>query len=354
MITFAISKLGFGHLTRQFALCEAIRSLDDSINFQFIISDNQYSFFKNYFAENIILTDTSFFSPCITLSKADTVDIDSSIYSFQMAIDFDTQIRNDSEWGRVLENTDLLINDIEFFHNSIARKMNIPTVNISNFTWSDLLKPYANSRLTRDIMNYERMVDFNIKLPLATACESYDDDFEELGLLARKVDTNKLNKLKRSINTTTARILITSININSSYQINELISILTLDYLVMVPEKLFLNLNLAKENDNLHIIPSEYLEFQNYIQIADLVIGKAGYGVVSECLSSGTPLLYWIVKDIVESTPLSNGIIQSQMGEKLKLSMFEVIDQILLLIRGKYHSTEIKNKVIAKRILEFL
>ncbi|OLS26861.1 MAG: hypothetical protein HeimC2_13940 [Candidatus Heimdallarchaeota archaeon LC_2] len=252
MITFAISKLGFGHLTRQFALCEAIRSLDDSINFQFIISDNQYSFFKNYFAENIILTDTSFFSPCITLSKADTVDIDSSIYSFQMAIDFDTQIRNDSEWGRVLENTDLLINDIEFFHNSIARKMNIPTVNISNFTWSDLLKPYANSRLTRDIMNYERMVDFNIKLPLATACESYDDDFEELGLLARKVDTNKLNKLKRSINTTTARILITSININSSYQINELISILTLDYLVMVPEKLFLNLNLAKENDNLH------------------------------------------------------------------------------------------------------
>ena len=76
MITFAISKLGFGHLTRQIALCDAIRGINESIQFQFIISENQYSFFKSYFIENSILTDTTFFSPCFSLSQVDTVDIE--------------------------------------------------------------------------------------------------------------------------------------------------------------------------------------------------------------------------------------------------------------------------------------
>ncbi len=40
-----------------------------------------------------------------------------------------------TEWGRILFNVDILVNDIESVHNGIAKRMGIFIVNISNFTW---------------------------------------------------------------------------------------------------------------------------------------------------------------------------------------------------------------------------
>ncbi len=353
VITFAISKLGMGHLTRQIALSQEIHNLDKSIEFQFIITEEQNSLFKNYFSETEIHTDTSFFSPSFALSEPNKIDIESSIYSFQMAFDFHTQIRNDAEWGRILEKSDIIINDIEFFHNPIAKMMKVPTINISNFTWSDLLKPFANSKLTGEVMKYESMSDLNIKLPFSTKCESFGEKYEELGLLVRPINPIEIKKLESNFEHSTIKILITSISHNSTYRLEDLITKLCKDYIVMISDRI-LDESINLINENLHVITENYIDFQNYVKIADIVLGKAGYGLTSECVSSGTPFLFWTVEEMVESEALETGILQSNMGEKMKLTLTEVIDQIHSFIGSNYSTMPLKNKLIAKRIFEFL
>lgn len=353
LITFAISKLGMGHLTRQIALSQAIHKFDKSIKFQFLITEEQYSFFNIFFNKNQILTHTSFFSPSFTLSQPDQIDIESSVYSFQMAFDFHTQIRNDTEWGRILEQTDVLINDIEFFHNPIAKIMKVPTINISNFTWSDLLKPFASSKLTKEVMKYENMSDLNIKLPFSTKCESFGENYEEIGLLARPIDPIEIATLNNNLEHKPIKILITSVPKNSSYKLENLISKLCKEYIVMIPNKIA-SKSINSIHENLHVILEGYFELQNYVKIADIVLGKAGYGLTSECLSLGTPFLFWIVEDLVESNSLETGIVQSNMGEKLKLELKEVIEQIYSFIGKNYSMMPLKNDLIAKRVLEFL
>nr|WP_240343970.1 glycosyltransferase [Paenibacillus sp. SYP-B3998] len=46
----------------------------------------------------------------------------------------------------------------------------------------------------------------------------------------------------------------------------------------------------AFEHPNVTVIPNDYAESQHYIAACDLVITKAGWGTVSEAISSGKPV----------------------------------------------------------------
>ncbi|MFV2015697.1 MAG: hypothetical protein ACC656_09735, partial [Candidatus Heimdallarchaeota archaeon] len=280
-ITFAISKFGFGHLTRQFALCEEINKIQKGITFQFVISDHQEKVFNHQFTKLNAKTFTNFISPTFVLSNPDEVDRESTIYSYQMAIDFDTQIRDDTSWGQVLEDTDILVNDIEFFHNPIAKKMEIPIINISNFTWSDLLEPVAKPLLTGKIRQFEQMSDLNIKLPFASACESFDNNFEDYGLLTRSINYEKSNLIKKQFKRDVPIIFISSIS--TGFGPNEpLFEQLVENYNLILTSNVN-NQDIQVSNDNLLALPIDIYDMQNYIDAADLVIGKTGYGIVSEC-----------------------------------------------------------------------
>lgn len=349
-ITIAISKLGFGHLTRQFALCEEIIHHNKNTKFRFVVSEYQERVFKQYFELLRAVTFSNFISPGFSLSKPNEVDVESTIYSYQMAIDFDTQIRDDMKWGEVLSDTDVLINDIEFFHNPIAKKMGIPIVNISNFTWSDLLEPIATTKLTNKIMEFEAMSDYNIKLPFSTECHSFNDQYEEYGLLTRMVNVEKSDSVKNQFDNDSPIVFVTTLP-PAIKPGDKILSHLSKDYNLILTSKIINDINLQSDNKVL-TIPLDTFDIQNYINAADIVIGKTGYGLVSECASTSTPLLYWTRKDYLEDTALSQGIENLNLGKKIdqnfSKNIYRTIEETISI---KTKSIGIANKKIAERIL---
>lgn len=349
-ITLAISKLGFGHLTRQFALCEEIMNQQKDVNFQFVVSEQQEKVFKQHFDLLKAVTFSNFISPGFSISQPDKVDLESTIYSFQMAIDFDTQIRNDTGWGQVLENTDILINDIEFFHNPIAKKMGIPIINISNFTWSDLLEPFATTLLTNKIKQFESMSDYNIKLPFATVCKSFNGHYEEYGLLTRRVNVEKSELIKNQFENDSPIIFVTSLppTMKSS---SDFLSHLSRSHNVILTSNVINDFNQISSKKILKLSLDTY-DIQNYIDAADIVIGKTGYGLVSECASTGTPLIYWTRQGYLEDSTLSLAIENMNLGRKFDHTSEDNIDQIVdETISTKRKIMKIANRKIAERIL---
>ncbi|MCE7736021.1 MAG: hypothetical protein GPJ54_14155 [Candidatus Heimdallarchaeota archaeon] len=349
-ITIAISKLGFGHLTRQFALCEEILNQNEKVKFQFIVSDHQENVFRHHFNLLKATTFSNFITPGFSLSKPDEVDLESTIYSYQMAIDFDTQIRDDTTWGQVLTNTDVLINDIEFFHNPIAKKMGIPIVNISNFTWSDLLEPIAPTILTNKIKEFESMSDYNIKLPFATECYSFGDQYEEYGLLARRSSKEKSDLIKSQFENSSPIIFVTSLPPDMKSKDN-ILSHLGKNYNLIITSNVVNNLDTPADNKIL-ILPIGTYDIQNYIDAVDVVIGKTGYGLVSECVSTSTPLMYWTRKDYLEDSALSQGIQDMNLGRKIDQGFIDNIDPTIEeMISNKGKTMLLANKKISERIL---
>ncbi|MFX0132723.1 MAG: glycosyltransferase [Candidatus Hodarchaeota archaeon] len=55
-------------------------------------------------------------------------------------------------------------------------------------------------------------------------------------------------------------------------------------------------------------IPEDDQESQDYLAASDLVIGKVGYGMVSECVAYEKPLIYTTRKDFLEDKGLAKGI----------------------------------------------
>ncbi|MHA2098960.1 MAG: glycosyltransferase [Candidatus Kariarchaeaceae archaeon] len=355
MITFVISKLGLGHLTRQIALSESCQNFNQNIQFQFVISDFHRDHFGSYFDSKQIKTYTKTYSPGFAFSPPNQVDIDSTLYSYQMAIDFDTQIRDDTTWGQILENTTILVNDIDFFHNPIAVKMGIPIVNISNFTWSDLLEPFNRPSLTEKIIEFEKLSTYNIKLPFSTECASFQDNYEELGLLARKPDLEMSESIKANFSNSKKIILFLSLDPNFENSLEFCITQLNKNYNIIIPYSLRSRIPNENSNKTILTIPKSVTEFQNYIQAADLVINKTGYGTVSECVSTGTPMLFWTREDFLEDEVLSNALekrsIGLRMGSKLNNKLLDKIDHLIHL---KPKIEPLGNDRIAQRILQIL
>jgi UDP-N-acetylglucosamine:LPS N-acetylglucosamine transferase len=58
------------------------------------------------------------------------------------------------------------------------------------------------------------------------------------------------------------------------------------------PNCVFLvSFNVQVKRKNVFEIPVNYLESQNYIAASDLVISKAGWGMIGEAVSANVPLL---------------------------------------------------------------
>lgn len=277
-----LSDEGFGHIVRQRAVLEALRSLRPDI--QYVVQTHQHlSTAKKYipFADFIDRFNN------IVWHKKDNGSPDSMAIARGYA---DYPERSDEFIQRELAefDYDFVISDFVFEAFEIAMLKGVPAFGVAHFTWdwffSKIYPPAVSSDL---IHRFIRQVGFANRLyfPPFTPDEiltHYGEHCFEVPLIMKKEVNHKTvvahNEVKIMIADSGAGVLARSIQ-------KALMAVEG-----MTGFRFFVSDKFQVPNANVGYIPQDQLMI-DYISDMDLVIGRAGFNTISECIGMRTPML---------------------------------------------------------------
>ncbi len=185
----------------------------------------------------------------------------------------------------------LIVTDVPSFPLTLAARLGVPGVCVANFTWSDIyaelgesaepgLAPVAE-RLAAEYAHATLLLDAGLSLPMP-----YFPHRANVGIVARP-HADRRGELVRWLGvddaTRIALLYVGNWDLPLSWPRLE----------NFAPDWHFVSLSPPPAPvANLTVLPQTVLRHPDLVASCDVVISKPGYGLVGECLSSGTPLLY--------------------------------------------------------------
>lgn len=196
------------------------------------------------------------------------------------------------------EGIQVVVSDIGWLPFEAAARCGLPSIGISNFTWDWIYGPYGEKDPRWDPVisgcrrGYGKCSLF-LRLPMHGDCSACPN-IEDVPLVARKA--GKSRSQVRSI-----------LGVRDDDRV-VLVSFVTLQ----LPQSAIRNLKTIQGTVFLYKGPMEFdipgalkldeapISFPDAVGAADAVLTKPGYGIVSECLAQGTPIIYTERGDMVE------------------------------------------------------
>jgi uncharacterized protein (TIGR00661 family) len=267
-ILYYISDHGLGHLTRSVAI---IRDIQNKT--KILIRNSNIDFLEKSLPgipilegktdQGAIISDNS-----ISINWKETESAVTKWYS---------NFKSNTESERIIINKikpDLIVSDISPIPLFAAKKLEIPSIAISNFTWLDIFSRLENFDLKDLELSYEN-TSLCIQLPFSTSMDVFKNK-KKVGIISKNI-TKTNDKVRDELNIDKSKFVV-FINLPKFFKITF---------------RNFENFQIistgAKTNLDNTIFINPITEGQNLINASDLVICKCGYGMITECLSSGTP-----------------------------------------------------------------
>ncbi|MEH7111518.1 glycosyltransferase [Neobacillus niacini] len=283
-IAYYISDYGYGHASRSIAI---IRKLLKEPELKIIVCNSfALSFIKeSLLSERVsyrnIKTDVGYF-----LEK-DSIFPDKT----QLLKEYKCFVSNLEEYNQhereflKLSNVDLVVSDISPLPFGAAESLGIPSVGLSNFTW---FSAYQDLIDDRELVPFKEAYNkMSYYFSLAGSQEQWSIKTNEYGFFSREIDINEVNIIRNLVNPEgNQQIVFLGLGMKIDVGILERLPIWE------SPNCVFLvSSNVHVERPKVFQIPKSYLESQNYIAASDLVISKAGWGMIGEAVSANIPLL---------------------------------------------------------------
>ena len=267
-ILYYVSEHGLGHLTRSIAL---IRELENES--QIMIRNSNESFLKKSVPSIPTFSGKTDQGPIIS---ENSISIDWK-KTFNSVTDwysnFNSNVETEYNFIKKMK-PDVIISDISPIPLSASKKFGIQSIAISNFTWLDIFSKLDNFNLNPIQESYEN-TSFCIQLPLNTSMDVFKQK-KQVGIVCKLPTADNLSIRKR-------------LNIDAS----KFLILINLPKFFNVTLKNFENFQVistgAKTSSKNTIFIEPWIEGQNLINSSNLVISKCGYGMISECLTNGTP-----------------------------------------------------------------
>jgi hypothetical protein len=343
-IAYYISDYGYGHASRSIAV---IRKLLNHPEINIIVC---HSFAISFIKESLssprityrnIKTDIGYFL------KKDSIHPDKDL----LFKEYKNYVQN---WERYIvqerefltENcVKLVISDISPLPFDAAEVLGIPSVGISNFTWYTAYQGLIDdNELVTFKEAYEKMTYF---YSLATSQEQWDIKTSVYGFYSREFDLKEVKRIRGLVNPQgNKRIVFLGLGMK--------IDVGTLNQLPIWDNPncvFFVSSNIHVDRPNIFPIPSDYLESQNYIAASDLVISKAGWGIIGEALSADVPLLILNRPSMKEDQNTTNYLKQRNLCETIDWNDFLNYKVDPSKIRSnnkeKVHSNDQAEKIVA-------
>ena len=275
MIVFYISGHGFGHASRGIELIRALVRKQLELHILVKTAAPAWLF------EGLPGLTYEALEADVGLIQTDSVTIDVAETAARAARfyrDFDR--RADAEAAALrAARTRLVIGDVPPLAYAAAARAGVPSIAVSNFTWDWIYEAYATFErdapgVIQTIRDAYRQCTHALRLPMhggfATVARITD-----IPLIARRSTRGRVDT-RRTLNIPDDRPFVLASF--SGYGLD-------------------LPFDDIARREHLTIIssptaPPAPLSYEDLVAAADLVISKPGYGIVSECVANGAPLLY--------------------------------------------------------------
>lgn len=285
-IAYYISNYGYGHATRSIAIIRELLKNDKHFN---IIICN--SFAQNFLKKSLIdsrisfrtlETDVGYILNPHTL-ELDHLKIQEMYESY--LIHRTRKIRDERDF-LIEQNIDYVISDIYPTAIEAAYDLDIPSIGISNFLWSDVYKDIISDsklKVMRDA--YAKMTYY---LCLEGQINS-SENIEKHDFFSREIDDSEVIKIKSDLEVSSSDTVIfygLGMKIDHSNHFDK-------NSLLWSSEncKFIVSSHVNINHPNVFRIPNDYTETQNYIAASDFTITKPGWSTISEALSGSSRLI---------------------------------------------------------------
>jgi uncharacterized protein (TIGR00661 family) len=338
-IIYYITDHGRGHATRSVALIRNLQKFNIDIT---IRNSNNIQFLQKSLDNVPIVSGTTDVGPLI---RRDGISIDNE-NSQTLLHDWMAKLEKNAnlEIDRISKiSPNLIISDISAMPLVAAKKLQIPSIAISNFTWFDVLKFLSRDDLEMLRTAYDN-ADLAIKLPLGTEMSHFKNR-KQMGIVSRS-PTKSREELRRKLGIKDSTSVVLVVIGNSSEKLE-----FPTDADMQI---ISLNSNI-KSGQNVQLL-TDWVEGQDLVHMSDLVICKCGYGVVSECLSNGVPFFYLFDEEHLEQKAISKELQKLQKGTSItydKLRNYIANDK-LFPNAIKYEKSEVDNHNVSILIKELI
>ncbi len=185
----------------------------------------------------------------------------------------------------------LIVTDVPSFPLTLAARLGVPGVCIANFTWADIYAELGEGaepglaliaeRLANEYAQAALLLDAGLSLPMP-----YFPQRVNVGIVARP-HRDRRNELVRLLglddHKRIALLYVGDWGLPLRWPLLETFAS-GWHFISLIPP--------PDPVANLTVLPQTALPHPDLVASCDLVVSKPGYGLVGECLSSGTPLLY--------------------------------------------------------------
>jgi len=328
-----------GHTTRSIGIIrELLRQ-----NFDIIIrNSNSLDLLKRSLPNIPIITDKTDVG---TATKSDGISIDqerSKIEIDKWISELDDNVEKEFRKISSLK-PDLIISDISILPLLVANKLNVNSIAISNFSWYDVLKFLGDEQLSKIKGAYD-LANLAIQLPIGTKMDHFKNK-KNLGLVSR-LPTKTRAELRRQFGVKDNEFVITfalgSKNMEVDCTIGKNIKVFSMN------TKISNSINFTDY--------TQWTEGQEVVLASDLVICKAGYGFLSECITNGTKFCYVFDKNHIEQSSMSSDL--KKLGINTCITLEEInntcFDINLIHSKQEIEKQENNVKIVAKSVSEFL
>lgn len=288
-IAYYITPHGFGHAVRSLEIINRLMEQAPDVGVV-VVSDLPRSLIEQNLVRSVAMRRRRL---DIGLVQKDSVrfDLDATVNALQ-----DLRARAGeliAEEVRFLEKEEIgvAVCDIPCLPFYAARRAGIPSVGVGNFTWDWIYETYAtDDRRWHDIAAWIRngygQGTVYLQLPMHGDASAAFSRVEDVPLVARR-SRRPAEETRRLLGVGTAERLyllsFTALDLSSTAfrRLEQMEGVL-----FAVKEPLQLKLSNIRSMDALD------LSYVDVVAAADGVITKPGYGIVSDCLAHGTPIIY--------------------------------------------------------------
>jgi hypothetical protein len=309
-ILYYLTAHGYGHAVRSVTLCNEL-----SENVRLIFRTTLPSiFFHEEVKRPFELFPARFDCGCIQKDSV-TVDKKETLQAYMRLADQNTaHLEGEVNFCRE-QRVDGIVSDITPFAFQVAQKAGLPSVAVSNFSWYDIYQPYAREYPSfepylRKIRDQYRMAGLLLELTPSTGMPYFRNRLKVP--LVAKPGRNIGHLLKDHLglggNQRIALIYVGEWGVES-IRWKDLEKFRGWDFIGIYP--------LPGASANYHRIDKKDFPYEDLVASADAMITKIGYGVTSQSLINGTPLIYLPRQDFAEFPVLEEAIREWGHGYRL-------------------------------------
>jgi L-arabinokinase len=317
-IAFYITGHGFGHATRTAAIALAVAERLPGVRLSLVTAVPEWLFRLSLpvpFTLRPAALDVGVVQPdAIRLDGRATLEAYAALLARLPAlVDREAaQLRQDR--------VDLIVADIPPAAFAIARRLDVPAVGISNFSWDWIYAEYA-----ADAPEYLGVVsairadyagaDLFLRLPFHGPCDA-SPVVRDIPMVARRSRRTR-EDIRRQLGVNGARpVVLLSFG---GFEVQGI----DFERVERLGEFLFLATQAPpRPVRNVQVVPLGSIPYEDLVAQADVVITKPGYGIVSECLANRTRVCYTPRGQFAEYERLLDGLQRFGVAEALPTADF--------------------------------